>query len=111
VPAPILFGAVTHGKALVENSASTGQARWLSPSEMNLSMENQMPKKEESLENRIRGHASRRGYRVKKSRQWKHVPNGDNFGDYMLIDTATGFVVLGSRFDASLEDIEAFLQD
>jgi hypothetical protein len=45
----------------------------------------------------------RHGYRVCKSRQWKHVPNLDNYGDYMLIATDSNFAVLGFRFDATLD--------
>jgi hypothetical protein len=62
-------------------------------------------------ESRVRSLARRRGYVVRKSRQWKHVPNLDNFGDYMLCDARTNFVVLGSRFDATLEDIDAYLSN
>ncbi len=58
---------------------------------------------------RVRSRARRAGYRVRKSRQWKHVPNLDNFGEYMLIDADRNFVVCGSRYDATLDDIEAFL--
>jgi hypothetical protein len=32
-------------------------------------------------ESRVRSLAQRRGYRVHRSRQWKHVPHLDNFGD------------------------------
>jgi hypothetical protein len=61
-----------------------------------------------SGENRIRRLARRHGYAVRKSREWKHVPHSDNFGDYMLIEPNCNFVVLGERFNATLEDIEAF---
>jgi hypothetical protein len=66
---------------------------------------------EESNEARVRSLARRRGYRVHKSRRWKHVPNLDNYGDYMLCDAGTNFVVLGSRFDATLDDIEAYFSN
>ncbi|MFZ0846152.1 MAG: hypothetical protein WAM62_10200 [Pseudolabrys sp.] len=62
-------------------------------------------------ENRIRSLAKRRGYRLRRSREWKNVPNLDNYGEYMLIDAAHNFIVLGERFNASLNDIEAFLGD
>jgi hypothetical protein len=32
-------------------------------------------------ESRVRSLARRRGYVVRKSRQWKHVPNMDNHGE------------------------------
>ncbi|MFZ1090528.1 MAG: hypothetical protein WAN75_15055 [Xanthobacteraceae bacterium] len=61
-------------------------------------------------ESRVRSLARRRGYVVRKSRQWKHVPNMDNHGEYMLIDANTNFVVLGERFDTSLNEIETYLE-
>jgi hypothetical protein len=45
----------------------------------------------------------------KKSREWKYVPNADNYGEFMLINARLNFVVLGDRYDAALEDIEAYL--
>jgi hypothetical protein len=62
-------------------------------------------------ETRVRSLARRRGYRVCKSREWKHVPNIDNYGRYMLCDGYTNSVVLGVRFDATLDEIEAFLNE
>lgn len=59
-------------------------------------------------EDRVRRLARRHGYRLHKSRQWKDVPNLDNFGEYMLIDADRNGIVLGSRFDATLEEIEEF---
>jgi len=64
-----------------------------------------------SNESTFRSRARRRGYYVEKSRQWKHVPHLDNFGRYMLIDANSNFVVLGARYDATLEDIDAFLKE
>lgn len=61
-----------------------------------------------SDESRVRAKAQRAGYAVRKSRQRK-VPNLDNFGQFMLIDIDHNGAVLGSRFDASIDDIEAFL--
>lgn len=37
-------------------------------------------------EDRVRRLARRNGCEIRKSRQWKHVPNLDNYGEYMLID-------------------------
>jgi hypothetical protein len=59
----------------------------------------------------VRRKALRRGFVIRKSRQRKHVPNIDNFGDYMLIEANRNLVALGSSFDATLEDIESFLND
>jgi hypothetical protein len=61
---------------------------------------------EKSQEDRIRRTARTRGYHVRKSRR---SVSADNFGDYMLVDLAHNVVALGPRYDASLDDIEAFL--
>ena len=61
-------------------------------------------------ESRVRSKAARAGYRVCKSRQWKHVPHLDNFGEYMLVEAANNLVVLGQRYDATLDDIEEYLK-
>jgi hypothetical protein len=37
------------------------------------------------------------------------VPHSNNLGEYMLLDAARNLIVLGQRFDATLDDIEAFL--
>jgi hypothetical protein len=60
-------------------------------------------------ESALRRLAKRRGFSVRTSRQRKNVPNIDNFGDYMLVDASTNGVVLGERFDATLEDIDQYL--
>jgi hypothetical protein len=62
-------------------------------------------------ETRVRRLAVRYGYRIHKSRQRNNVPNLDNFGDYKLVDAASYFPVLGFKFDASLEEIERYLND
>jgi hypothetical protein len=59
------------------------------------------------FERRVRRFAANKGYLVRKSRVRSiHL---DNFGDYILINANTGFVAIGSRFDASLDDILAYL--
>ncbi len=45
---------------------------------------------------------------IRKSREWKHVPHSNNYGQYMVIEAYRNIVALGERFDASLDDIEAF---
>jgi hypothetical protein len=70
-----------------------------------LNMEALMEKDQEA---RIRRRARRHGYVVRKSRERKYVPHSNNFGDYMLIQADRNVVVLGERFNATLEDIEAF---
>jgi hypothetical protein len=57
-------------------------------------------------ENRLRRAAARAGYGITKSRRALSL---DNFGDYMLFDASSNFVVFGSRYDANLADIDRFL--
>ena len=61
---------------------------------------------QKTRENRLRRAAARDGYRMTKSRRRLSL---DNFGDYMLFDTSTNFVVFGFRFDANLDDVDRFL--
>lgn len=68
-----------------------------------------MSNKKRNRESRVRRLAHRRGYVVRKSRRRKFVPQLNDFGWYMLIETNRNLVVLGERFDASLDDIESFL--
>ena len=57
-------------------------------------------------ENRVRKLAATLGYRVEISR----LPlQRDNAGQFQLIESARSMVVLGERFDASLDDIETYL--
>jgi hypothetical protein len=61
-------------------------------------------------DNRVRRKGRSLGYQVRKSREWKHVPNLNNMGEYMLVDNR-GFCMLGSRYDASLDEIESYLDE
>jgi len=63
------------------------------------------------LDSRVRRKARRLGYTVTKSRERKYVPHANNFGGYMLIDNNGRLVVGGYRYDATLDDIEAYLKD
>jgi hypothetical protein len=60
-------------------------------------------------ESAVRGRANTRGYRVCKSRQ--RSTHCDNYGEFMLIDCYRNAVVLGSRFDATLEEIADYLKE
>jgi len=60
-------------------------------------------------EARVRSHARRLGYSMRRSRQRTNVPNLDNHGEYMLVDADRNCIVLGQRFDATLDEVEAFL--
>ncbi len=62
-----------------------------------------------TIENRVRRKAARKGYRVHKSRLRHTHP--DNDGDFMLIENRQNIPVLGWRFNASLSEIEAWLDD
>ena len=59
-------------------------------------------------ESAIRSRAKRNGYVVRKSRRNIDL---DNFGKYMLIDASTTQIVMGSRFDANLREINQFLAE
>ncbi len=59
-------------------------------------------------ENQVRSLARKNGYMVRKSRS--RTVHADNFGEYMLVDAGQNAVVLGGRYDASLEEIADWLQ-
>jgi hypothetical protein len=59
-------------------------------------------------ESAVRSRARRAGYIVRKSRRAESL---DNFGDFRLVDASLNGVVLGSRFDATLDEIHEFLSD
>jgi len=61
-----------------------------------------------NLERRVRRLARRHGYLVRKSRGREYVPHSNDFGEYMLIEPNRNIVVLGERFNATLDDIETF---
>jgi len=58
-------------------------------------------------ESTVRTRAARQGYALRKSRARF---SSDNHGEYMLIDAERNFVVLGERFNATLEDIQTYLE-
>jgi hypothetical protein len=58
-------------------------------------------------ENRARRLARRYGYVLRKSRARKHW-TVDNQGRFVVVHANRNLVVLGERFDASLDDIELF---
>jgi hypothetical protein len=57
-------------------------------------------------ESRIRRLARRNGYIVRKSRGAVRL---NNRGLYMLVDPSTGVPMVGWDFDATLDDIEVWL--
>jgi hypothetical protein len=67
-----------------------------------------MAKSERNQEQRLRRRASSRGFAVYKSRQSPHF---DNQGLYMLAELRNNSLVLGERYDASLNEIEEYLKD
>jgi hypothetical protein len=60
-------------------------------------------------ENRLRRKAARLGLALRKSRARRLHLN--NLGGYRIIDPYHNFIVAGERFDLSLEEVEAFLDD
>jgi hypothetical protein len=57
-------------------------------------------------ESTVRARAARQGYALRKS----HArTSSDNHGEYMLIDAERNFVVVGERYNATLEDILTYL--
>jgi len=58
-------------------------------------------------EKRVRARAGRRGYRVSKSRRAQSL---DNLGLFMLADDRN-YCVLGDRYDATLEEIDRYLDE
>jgi len=63
--------------------------------------------KQKVRENKLRRWAGRLGYVVKRSRARSvHL---DDAGLFMLIEADGNYVVRGTRFDATLEEIEDFL--
>jgi hypothetical protein len=64
-------------------------------------------RQEKSRELSLRRKAGRLGYSVRRSRRQLSV---DNDGGYMLVDIESNSVASGSRFELSLDDVEAFLK-
>jgi len=62
-------------------------------------------------ESTVRRKAQLLGYYVTKSRQRNHVPNLDNYGEYMLIEASRSLCILGPRYDATLDYIESWLDE
>jgi hypothetical protein len=58
-------------------------------------------------ENALRARARKLGYAIRKSRS--RSIHEDNLGQYALVKEDSNDVVLGERFDASLEEIAAYL--
>jgi hypothetical protein len=58
-------------------------------------------------ESTLRAHARKLGYSIHKSRL--RSINEDNLGKYALVKKDGNSVVLGERFDASLEEIAEYL--
>ena len=62
-------------------------------------------------ESRLRSALTRAGYALRKSRAWKHVPNLDNLGGFMIVDRMRNWCVRGQRFELDLDDVEAFVEE
>lgn len=60
-----------------------------------------------ATESTLRVRARKLGYAIRKSRS--RSIHEDNFGQYALVKESNDEVVLGERFDATLEEIAAYL--
>jgi hypothetical protein len=60
-------------------------------------------------EQRVRRLARKHHCRIIKRRERVRVPRPDNYGEYMLLNE-NNWVLLGSRLDATLDDIENFFR-
>jgi hypothetical protein len=58
-------------------------------------------------ESALRARARKLGYAIHKSRS--RSIHEDNLGKYALVKEESNYVVLGERFDASLEEIAEYL--
>jgi hypothetical protein len=65
------------------------------------------PPSEAAREQRVRRSLKRIGYRLHKSRC--RLGSIDNFGGYRIIDSDTNFVVLGVRYELTLDDVERWV--
>lgn len=61
----------------------------------------------ETNESTLRARARKLGYSIRKSRL--RSTNEDNLGKYALVKEDSNSVILGERFDASLEEIAEYL--
>jgi len=61
-----------------------------------------------ATESQARHAAKRAGYLMRKSRRKFSI---DNLGDFQLRDPRTNFVVCGSRFDMSPDDVMEFCRE
>ena len=60
-----------------------------------------------STEQQVRYQARKLGYRIQKSRAQIHL---DNLGEYRLIENQGNSIVMGAKFDASLDEIAEYLR-
>lgn len=60
---------------------------------------------EKNLEQRLRRALYKAGYQMHKSRKRISI---DNLGGYMIVDYRLNFIVDGSRYDLSLQDVFEF---
>jgi hypothetical protein len=65
-----------------------------------------MRRQDQGLEGRVRERAIRQGYRLRKLRPPIH---SHNHGLYQLIDVRRNAIVMGERYNASLQHIERYL--
>ena len=61
-----------------------------------------------NLEQKLRRALNKNGYILRKSRKPISI---NNLGEYMVVDAFTNAVVVGARFEYSLDDITDFFDD
>jgi hypothetical protein len=63
---------------------------------------------DKTREDRLRRQANRQGLALSKSRAI--LPYLDNRGDWMIVDPYRNTIVLGEKWDLTLDDVEEFLK-
>lgn len=61
-----------------------------------------------NMERQLRRALNKHGYSLHKSRKPVNI---DNLGEYMIVDSRSNFVVAGTSFNLSLEDVADWLQE
>jgi len=65
---------------------------------------------QQAREARLRRALAKEGYALHKSRL-RTSPHSRDLGEYMVVDTQRNAIILGSQFECTLDDIEAWCTD
>lgn len=63
---------------------------------------------QKALEQRLRRELMKAGYTMHKSRR---CLSPDNMGGYMIVNLYGNYIVAGSRFDLSLEEVQGWINE